>query len=375
MADRADDPRRAVLDGVASGVTPAASLVYGDAGSDVDVYATGRTHTHPPDGALEVTPQTIFDVASVTKAAATGGVFARLLAAGTVGLDDPLRRWVPEATANGAESITLRQLAGHASGYPAHVEFFRRLLADDLAGAATPREAIVRMAGATPLAYQPGTQAIYSDLGFILLGTALERAAGERLDALARRLVHEPLAMTNSSFVDLAAEPPAPRPHPVAATEVCPYRGLVQGEVHDDNCHAAGGILGHAGLFSTASDLARFGRAIIAAHQGQAGLFEPTVIRELTGTHAAPNTTWRLGWDSPARLPAPSHAGDLWPRDGFGHLGFTGCALWLDPPRGRYVVFLTNRVHPSRDQGGRKIGILEVRRAVMDSVVRALNAR
>ncbi len=378
MPDRADatpDPvRRAVLDGVVSGVTPAASLVYGDAG-DVDRVAAGHTRTHPPGGALAVTSDTIFDVASVTKAAATGGVFARLLAAGTVGLDDPLRRWVPEATATGAEAITLRHLAGHASGYPAHVEFFRRLLADDLAGAATPREAIVRMAGATPLAYAPGSRAIYSDLGFILLGAALERATGERLDALAARLVHAPLGMARTSFVDLTAEPPAPRPHPVAATEVCPYRGLVEGEVHDDNCHAAGGILGHAGLFSTAPDLARFGRAIISAHRGESGLFDPAVIRELTGTHAAPDTTWRLGWDSPARLPAPSHAGDLWPRDGFGHLGFTGCALWLDPPRGRYVVFLTNRVHPSRDQGGQKTGILEVRRQVMDAVVRALNAR
>jgi CubicO group peptidase (beta-lactamase class C family) len=204
-----------------------------------------------------------------------------------------------------------------------------------------------------------------------LLATCLERATGERLDAPTTRLVTAPLAMHATGFVDLAADPPAPRPSPVAATEHCAHRGMLRGEVHDDNCHAAGGVCGHAGLFSTAPDVALFARAMIAAARGEAGVFDPAVVDTCFHTSAAPDTTWRLGWDRPAALPSTSHAGDLWPRDGVGHLGFTGCSMWLDPPRGRYAVLLTNRVHPSRD----KLGILEVRRAYMDAVVGALNAR
>ncbi|HUH06142.1 MAG TPA: serine hydrolase domain-containing protein [Kofleriaceae bacterium] len=355
----------AVLAGVASGVTPAVSLAYGDSGGDADVFAAGRTQLG--DGGEPVTPDTRFDVASLTKPVTTTAVLMRLVAEGTVSLDDPLQRFVPAA----AGDVTLAQLVGHSSGYPAHIEFFRRLLAGDLAGQPTARQAIVQLAATTPQTYRPGTQTIYSDLGFILLATCLERATGERLDALTERLVTEPLAMRATGFVDLTASPPAPRPHPIAATEVCPYRGLVRGEVHDDNCHAAGGICGHAGLFSTASDLARFARAMIAAARGEPGLFAPAVVRTFISTSAAPETTWRLGWDRPAPLPSQSHAGDLWPRDGVGHLGFTGCSMWLDPPRGRYAILLTNRVHPSRD----KVGILEVRRAYMDAAWRALNAR
>lgn len=360
----------AVLAGIASGVTPAVSLAYGDCGSgDLDgiaeVLAAGRTQLG--DEGLPVTPDTRFDVASLTKPVTTTAVLMRLVADGTVALGDALQRFVPEA----APDVTLAQLVGHASGYPAHLEFFRRLLDGDLANQPTARHAIVQLAATTPQSYSPGTQTIYSDLGFILLATCLERATGERLDALTARLVTEPLGMHATGFVDLTASPPAPRPHPVAATEVCPYRGLVRGEVHDDNCHAAGGICGHAGLFSTAPDLARFARAMLAAARDEPGVFDPAVVRTFLATSAAPETTWRLGWDRPAPLPSRSHAGDLWPRDGIGHLGFTGCSMWLDPPRGRYAILLTNRVHPSRD----KAGILEVRRAYMDAAWRALNAR
>jgi CubicO group peptidase (beta-lactamase class C family) len=147
-------------------------------------------------------------------------------------------------------------------------------------------------------------------------------------------------------------------------------RGVVVGEVHDENCHAGGGISGHAGLFATADELAVFARAVNAAATGTAiGGFEPAVVQAFLTRSAAPGTTWRLGWDSPSPLPARSQAGDLWPRSGVGHLGFTGCALWLDPPRGRYAVLLTNRVHLSRDPAG----ILALRRRVMDAVVRTLD--
>jgi CubicO group peptidase (beta-lactamase class C family) len=174
--------------------------------------------------------------------------------------------------------------------------------------------------------------------------------------------------MHGTFFVDREA-PRAARPGVIAPTEICPRRGLVAGEVHDENAHAAGGICGHAGLFSTAADVARFAGAVCAAVAGEPGVFSPAAARALATTESTPGSTWRLGWDTPARAAGMSHAGDRWPRDGFGHLGFTGCSMWLDPPRRRHVVLLTNRVHPARDGAG----IRELRRALMDAVVAVLD--
>jgi CubicO group peptidase (beta-lactamase class C family) len=173
--------------------------------------------------------------------------------------------------------------------------------------------------------------------------------------------------MAATRFIDLEGPHPAAPVAGVAPTEVCPRRGLLQGEVHDENAHAAGGIAGHAGLFSTAGDLARFAAAMNAAVRGEPGTFEPERARRVATTPSVPGATWRLGWDTPS--PGVSHAGDRWPRDGFGHLAFTGCSIWLDPPRDRAVVLLTNRVHPSRSGSG----IRELRRGVMDAVVAALD--
>jgi CubicO group peptidase (beta-lactamase class C family) len=354
-----------ILDGaIARGVTPGGILLVADAGAVVARTPFGHTH----DGGPTVTADTVYDVASLTKPVVTGALLMKLVDAGTVALDAPARRWLPEL-AGDAAAITVRDLACHASGLPAHVELHERLLAGERLGAASAREAILRMTAATPLSYPTGTRALYSDLGFILLGFVLERAAGERLDALAARLVLDPLAMRRSQFVDLEATPPAPRPRPVAPTERCPYRGLVAGEVHDQNTHAAGGILGPAGLFSTADDLARFAAAIVAAAGGRATAgFTPDIVRDFFAPTAVPGTTWRTAWDSPAAAPGTSHAGDLWPRDGVGHLGFTGCSMWLDPPRGRFVILLTNAVHRTVE----RTGLRELRRAVMDGAVRAL---
>jgi serine-type D-Ala-D-Ala carboxypeptidase len=351
------------------GVTPGGVLVYGDQGEDVATMAFGRTHIEPQGTAAPVTARTIYDVASLTKPMATAASLMKL----GIDLDRPVTPWLPEMRVRGAERITLAHLLGHASGFPAHIEFFRKLRAGERAGAATAREALLRMVCATELEREPGRSVVYSDLGYIALGFVIERITGKPLDAAVRDLITAPLGMDDTFFVDLhGAGLPVERLQRVAPTEVCPYRGLVHGQVHDDNAHAGGGVFGHAGLFATAGDVARFARAMITVLSGRtvAGL-APDVVTRFVTTSAAPDTTWRLGWDRPAPLPAVSHAGDLWPRHGIGHLGFTGCAMWLDPPRGRYVVLLTNRVHPSRDLPG----ILPFRRAVMDAVVRELDAR
>jgi serine-type D-Ala-D-Ala carboxypeptidase len=347
-------------------VTPGGVLAVIDGGGAPLVVASGSTATHGPGRPVDA--GTIYDVASLTKPIATTGLLMKLVELGAVALDLPARDLVPELVAPGGEAVTLAHLAGHSAGFPDHVEFFRRLWAGERAGATTARDALVRMAGATPLSDRPGAVTRYSDVGYILLGAALERAAGERLDRAVARHVLAPLGMTSTFFVDLDA---AARPalDAIAPTEICPVRGLVHGEVHDENAHAGGGIAGHAGLFATAGDVARFAAGIASAVAGRSGPFDPAVARHLATTPSTPGSTWRLGWEAPSPAAGVSHAGDRWPRDGFGHLGFTGCSMWIDAARARAVVLLTNRVHPSRDRGG----IKELRRAVMDAVAGLLD--
>lgn len=357
------------MEGVASGLTPGGILVYGSDNANIATVPFGQTETERPDHATAVTAETIYDVASITKTIATAASLMKLVETGAADVNQPVQPLIEELAAPNTAAIRIAHLLGHASGFPAHLCFYQRLLAGERLGAATAREALLRMVATTPLEYATGTKTIYSDLGYITAGFAIERLTGERLDAVASRLVFEPLGMAATRYVDLTASPPVPRPSPVAPTEVCPYRGLVIGEVHDDNAHAAGGICGHAGVFSTGPDLERFARAIISAWHGDGhSHFERDVVRYFATTSAAPKVTQVLGFDRPDPRMGESAAGDLWPRDGFGHMGFTGCAMWLDPARGRYVILLTNRVHPSRD----KEGIKPFRRRVIDEVVRRM---
>jgi serine-type D-Ala-D-Ala carboxypeptidase len=352
---------------VESGVTPGGTLSVTDGGAVVLKIAFGRTQSHPPGSGHDVRFDTIYDIASLTKPVATLGVLMKLMEAGAIELETPARSLLPELVVDGGDAITIAHLTGHSAGFPDHVKYYERLWSGERAGAASAREALVRMAGATPLCDPPGQVTRYSDVGYILLGAALERAAGERLDRAAERLVFEPLAMRGTFFVDLERRTGEPRA--IAPTEICPHRGLLVGEVHDENAHAAGGVCGHAGLFSIAGDVARFADAVCAAMRGQAGHFQPRIAQRLATTPSTPGSTWRLGWDTPARKLGVSHAGDRWPRDGFGHLAFTGCSMWLDPPRDRHMVLLTNRVHPTRHGSG----IRELRRALADAVVDALS--
>jgi serine-type D-Ala-D-Ala carboxypeptidase len=366
VRERVEPIARASL---AAGVTPGGVLAVSDGGRAFARLPFGRTQSHPAGAGEDVRVDTIYDIASLTKPIATSGVLMKLVEAGSIALDTHVRSLVPEVITEGAERITIAHLAAHSAGFPDHVKYYERLWAGERAGAGSAREALVRMAGASPLCDAPGTTTRYSDVGYILLGAALERAAGERLDRAAARLVLDPLAMRSTFFVDLEA-PREPSARAIAPTELCPVRGLVAGEVHDENAHAGGGICGHAGLFSTADDVARFADAMVAATRGEAGHFDPAIARRLTTTASTAGSTWRLGWDTPARAMGVSHAGDRWPRDGFGHLGFTGCSLWIDPPRRRHVVLLTNRVHPTRHG----TGIRELRREIMDGVVEALGS-
>lgn len=365
-------PLDAILDAaVADRVFPGGVIAVGDAGELLYRRAFGLRARVPSLGP-EVTLDTVYDCASLTKPVATTSVVVRLIEAGRLAFDTPAAAFLPELArpGDGKERITVRHLLAHAAGLIWWRPFYERLLAGERLDAPSAREAILRMAAAEPLEAPPGARCVYSDLSYILLGFLAERAGGDRLDRLAERTVFGPLGMKATRFVDLDGTPPVPRPSPVAPTELCPRRGLLAGEVHDDNCHAAGGVLGHAGLFSTATDLSTFAAALVLSWRGERVKdgFHRDVVRELLSPSGVPGSTRRLGWDGPSPEPGASQAGDLWPRTGAGHMGFTGTSLWLDLPRARWVVLLTNRVHPSRDDER----IRQVRPRVHDAVVRML---
>jgi CubicO group peptidase (beta-lactamase class C family) len=217
------------------------------------------------------------------------------------------------------------------------------------------RLGILRAAAFEPLTGRPGARSVYTDLGFILLGWILERLGGARLDQQAQRAIFQPLQLTATSFapVDPMVPPSVaagavPATTHIAATERCPVRDRVLiGQVHDLNAFALGGVAGHAGLFSTAADLSAIARALRGAWNGEAGasLVNRDVIREFWRPAGVPESNWRLGWDGPAAR--DSQAGARISRAAVGHLGFTGCSLWIDPEGDRFIVLLSNRIHPT----------------------------
>lgn len=317
------------------------------------VASGGRVQFHEAFGwrqlvprRLPAFPDTIYDVASLTKAVVTSVLTMREVARGALALDEPIVGRLPEFAGEGRGAITVRQLLSHSSGLPAYRPYWRQA-----AEAASERWAISLAAAREPLEYSPGTLSIYSDLGFILLGWMLERSSEQRLDALAARDIFQPLGLTSATFVNLSDTDARVRllaEHSVAATQQCPERGrVVLGEVDDLNAYYMGGVSGHAGLFADAAAVSAMAAALVAAWKGAAGpaLVQRDVVREFWSSARVPGSTWRLGWDGPRAK--GSQAGERLSRAAVGHLGFTGCSLWIDPERETWIVLLSNRVHPT----------------------------
>jgi serine-type D-Ala-D-Ala carboxypeptidase len=355
------EPIAALLDtALARHTGSAAAVSVGDGGREVGRLVRGHTRRLPTPGA-PIDDATWFDLASVTKPM-VAAIAMVLVGDGRLALGDPIRRWLPGATSTG----TVADLLGHAAGCVAHVEFFRTLAPG---GIADPRAELVRLATREP-ASAPKIAEVYSDLGFIMLGAIIERAADALLEDAFAELVAGPLGIA-TRYAGLS---------PIAnavATELADVhglgRGLVCGRVHDENAFYGGGACGHAGLFSTLGDVATFAAAIAdTANDQPRGRLRPEVVRTFATTSAVPGGGRRLGWDTPSHEPGVSHAGDRWPRTGaIGHLGFTGTSLWLDLPRRRWVALLTNRVHPTRHDGSAD-AIKALRRAVNDAAIAAL---
>jgi serine-type D-Ala-D-Ala carboxypeptidase len=314
------------------------SIAVGQVGNSVLVAAFGNRQVEPAP--LPATVETVYDLASLTKALVTSVLVAKAVEGGHLDLDQPLGDHLP-SLANRPE-VTLRLVLAHAGGFPAHRKFYEKLFG---AGGVRSdhRATILEQAAAEPLAYQPGARSLYSDLGFILLGALVEKVMGARLDVLAERLIFRPLGLASMAFVPL---PGRLRGREVAPTERCPVRGrMVEGEVHDLNAFAMGGIAGHAGLFGSIRDVLELALALCAAYHGRGrGLVGAEVWRKFWSPAGIPGSTWRLGWDGPS--PTGSLAGSLLSRQGVGHLSFTGCSLWLDPEQETCVAVLCNRIHP-----------------------------
>jgi CubicO group peptidase (beta-lactamase class C family) len=312
------------------------------------------------------TSDSIFDLASLTKVIATTTLAMRAIDAGRITVDDRLSRWFPAWRGVDRAEVTVRHLLTHSSGLSAYLPFYR-----DYTGRPEFEHAICSL----PLEYPPDSESIYSDLGFILLAFILEDAM-----AAANRPAAAPGAFDPSSTLGeqfrrfcsfltsdpLTFNPPRSWRPRCAPTEFDPWRGrLLAGEVHDENCWALGGAAGHSGLFGTASAVGAFARAVLRTIDGEPILARPGTIQTFITRGAVPRSSRAFGWDT--MLPTSSCGTRMSPT-AIGHTGFTGTSLWIDWEKDLYVVLLTNRVHPTRDN----VAIRAIRRLVHDGVIEVL---
>lgn len=309
-----------------------------------------------------VEPETVYDLASLTKVIGLTTACMILVQEERLDLDAPAERYVPEFRGPDKDKVTIRLLLTHSAG----MHWWRPLFRE-----ATDRASAIALVDTTPLDTTPGTHFVYSDLGAILLMQAVEHITGERLDQYLEQRLFQPLGMTATRFL-----PPASWKNRIAPTEIDTVfrHRLIRGEVHDENAGRMGGVSGHAGLFSTAPDLVRFATWLMAVRAGQAGpganppgLTAGTVTSFTTRQNIPTGSSRALGWDTPSDS-GYSSAGSKLSRRSFGHTGFTGTSIWLDPENDVFLILLTNRVNPTRAN----TKILQVRATVADLVADAL---
>lgn len=340
--------------GVSQRVFPSASAAVTHKGKLVCLSACG--HFDYDEGSPGVTSASIFDLASLTKVVATTSMAMLLYEHGFLDLDLPVLSLVPEFKADDhrREQITIRMLLAHSSGLPAHEKLYL---------GAKGKDEMIKVACSIPLASDPDTKAEYSDIGFIILGTALERLAEETIDRFCQKEIFGPLTMSHTGF-----DPPLHWWESIPPTQDDQtYRHrVIQGEVQDENASAMEGVAGHAGLFAPTEDLATFAHVIL---NGGSPIFRPETVTLFTERQSLPAGTSRsLGWDTPS---SPSQSGKYFSRRSFGHLGYTGTSLWIDPERELSVTLLTNRTWPDCKNDA----IKQFRPKFHDAVVEALGDR
>ncbi len=345
-----------IRDAIRQHAFPGAALAVTHRGSLVASQGFGRFIYEPESP--EVQPDTIFDLASVTKVVATTAMAMILYERGVLDLESPVAATLPEFVSLAPDSqrasrskVTVRMLLAHSSGLPAYVKLFET---------AHTKDKLIRAALATPLVADPGSKTDYSDIGFIVLGEALTKLAGTSLDAFSQTEIFVPLGLSHTCF-----NPPADWKSAIPPTEddrTFRHR-VIQGEVNDENGSVMGGVAGHAGLFAPAIDVARFAECIM---RGGAPILRPATIALFTRREPTlVGTSRALGWDTPS---PPSSSGTHFSSRSFGHLGYTGTSLWIDPDRQLSVTLLTNRTWPDRSSQA----IKQIRPLVHDAVIEAL---
>jgi CubicO group peptidase (beta-lactamase class C family) len=337
---------RAIEKAIESGELPGA-VVMAQMGEELAFTQVCGAATLVPER-IEARESTIYDLASLTKVMATTASLMLLVADGRVELDGPVATYLPAFAERGKEKITVRHLLTHSSGlrpwraYHADLAERDSRRGEHVVGTRAGKSEITsRVLRSSPV-HEPGEASVYGDLDFIALGALVEAVSGEELDSFCAQRIFQPLGLVDTHFNRLPYTGERAR---YAATEQCSWRDRVLwGEVHDPNAWAMGGVAGHAGLFSTAREVLRFGQEMLAADRGASALFPAEVAREFfRRQEIAPESDWALGWDTPTR--GQSTSGEHFSAHSIGHTGFTGTSLWVDLERGMVIVLLSNRIH------------------------------
>ncbi len=360
----AEAMHQAVEQGIAPGMVVAALQEDGDP----HVLAAGWRALAPRQEPMLV--DTLFDLASLTKVLATTTLCMLLVQRGLLDLDAPLARLDAGLVGGRVGQLTPRLLLLHAAGFPPSITYYKGEPPRVPDGRAR-RERVLQAIGRAELAYEPGTECRYSDVGMMLLGALLERISGCRLDHLFEREVAQPLGLRDTFYRHLE-EPLAKAcrpPEAFAATEACSWRGeIVRGWVHDENAYLLLGVAGHAGLFATATDVLRLASTLLSAWSGASEFVGRDTVRQFVRRHdEVPGSDRALGWGTAT---AGASCGSRFSPASFGHTGFTGTSVWIDPEARRVVVLLANRIHPSRDNAA----FLQFRPGFHDLVVEAMES-
>lgn len=298
-----------------------------------------------------ITINTIFDLASLTKVIATTTAAMICYERNLFSVDDPVSKYIPEFAANGKENVTIKNLLLHNSGMPVWKKYY---------SANNKPEDILQDIYKSKLQFQPGTKTLYSDPGMITLAKVIEKASGKPFDIFCDEEIFKPLKMKNTFF-----NPDDSLKHRITPTEKDNYwrKKLVHGKVHDENAAMLNGVAGHAGLFSTAEDISRLIRLYLENGESDGKkYFNTASLKFFTKKH----TDRALGWD--IKSPKGSSAGTLFGERSFGHTGFTGTSVWIDPDKNLFVVFLTNRVYPSRENKK----IIRIRPTLHNEIIRTI---
>ncbi len=345
----------AFQEAVAQGSFPGAVVLVAKGEEVVFERAFGFRTLVPEKTPMEL--ETIFDLASLTKPLATATATMLLMAEKKINLEDRVARFFSNFGVFGKTHVTFRHLLAHCSGLPAWKPYYEEIVKEEKAGkinfvvSRAAKAYVFERIHREKALSAPGSQSLYSDLGFMLLGEVVEEISGWTLDRFCQDRIFRPLELRSISFIDmtqLRARRLQPAKEMIAPTENCPWRKrVVWGEVHDENAYAMGGVAGHAGLFASARDIHRFVIRLRRCLLGRDSFLPTPLVKEfLTRDMTVSESSHALGWDTPSS--DQSSSGSYFSPNTVGHLGFTGTSLWWDLEKDCSVILLTNRIHPSR---------------------------